>query len=324
MAFIEPKLLHRIDSAKQKIDESKVALFVSELFRNLETLAMEYDSIADEDNATRPEEVVADFKNGWYHAVERQDGTFSRLLLTEIAALIEPCQKLPARNYADFRATESYGWTKECYVPPAGKDRVLEHISRMERVIAGENMHPVEEAAFTFLHVSRIQPFELGNKRTANVMMNSLLKFYGFAPVVFKEQQTYRRLLLGAARGFRNDGAHTSEGLVPYSNPGRQQAAFYNHIGEIELKELEAARDELDGLKIYSVDMKAPSPSSYYSAKRSVDSWFRAHNACHQVRLSPRSGNMIVIGNIPQTTLESIMSDCNGLKKYKVRETKSP
>jgi hypothetical protein len=322
MRFIDDNLLCRIENAKQKIDESKLALFLTEFFQNLEKQSIERDSIADYDNALRAEEVIANFKNAWEHAVQHQEGSFNRVLLTEVAALVEPCQRLEARNYADFRSTESFGWIKECYVPPAGKDRVMEHIDRMERVIAKQCLHPIEESAFTYLHISRIQPFDFGNKRTANIMTNSLLKFYGFAPIVFKREQRYRRLLLDAARGFKQDGAHTSEALVPYTNPGAEQLAFYKEIGEIELRELEAARDVLDGLKSYKVRMKSACPAAYYAVKRRIDGWFRGHNNCHQVRLTAKSGEIKVIGNIPYETLDDIMRKSNGLKRYKITPTR--
>jgi fido (protein-threonine AMPylation protein) len=320
MRFVDDSLIDDIESAKERIDKKRLELFVNKLFVDMEKQANEFAATSDEDNILNAKDVVKSYQQAWDHAIDHQDGKFNRILLTEVAALIEPCQMLHSlRPYADFRETESYGWKDVSYCPPAGKDRVIEHISRMERVLNNKCIHPIEEAFFTFLHISRIQPFEYGNKRTANIMMNSLLKYNNFAPIIFKDQQTYRRLLVEAAKGFRNDGSQTSEGLYPYLNPGKEQLAFYEHLANIELKELQTVEHILKGLHQYRVELKAKGQCCNYAVKAKVDSWFRTKDRRHVIQLSAKTGIMNIVGDIPVETLDQIIRASAGIKKYKIK-----
>jgi hypothetical protein len=318
MRFLKPELIDRIESAKDSIDTGRLNLFAQELFQNITKQTAEFAATTDEDNKQRSKEVVENYLNAWYYASEKQDGRYSRALMTDIAGLLEPSQRSPLQTYAEFRETEAYGWKDVKYCPPAGKDRVMAHIDRMERVLLSGPLHPIEEGAFTFFHIARIQPFEMANKRTANIMMNSLFNFYGFAPIIFTDQQEYRKALARAAKGFRIDGSETSDPMYPYLNPGREQSEFMNYLARLELRQLLVAEDLLCGLNIYDIEMDSKDPGNYYIAKRKIDSWFRSNPKENKIQLLGKQGKLKVIGNIPERTLKRILDEIPGIRRYNI------
>jgi Fic family protein len=315
--ILDDILLNEIENAKDMVDKSRLPNFIDALFLDMEQQANEYGATSDEDNSVRVE-VVDNYQKAWDHAVKNQTGEFNTLLLRTIAALVEPCQAINSIKIADFRSTNAYGWNDVQYCPPCGKDRIITHLGRMDKVLSNEHMHPFEEAIFTFYHIARIQPFEHGNKRTANIMMNSLLKNDDFAPIIFKDQQKYRRLLSNAVKAFKIDGAHSDDELFAYRNPGTEQLAFFSYVANIELSQLKTMRNILKGLNSYEVNITSKCPSCQYTVKRKIDSWFKSQSAPHKLHLSAKSGKLNIIGDIPYQTLYKIIDSSSGIQKFDI------
>jgi len=313
MSIVDEYLLKEIDEAKERIDESRLDTFVNAMCHNNIRQANLQAPIQDGDNASRRDEVIANFNRAWEYGVNNYNG-FGLILLSEIVGKVEPALKSPMKDYAEFRQNKASLKGLD-YLPPIDEQRIRAHLEKMLVALKTEDFHPVEEAVFLNFHLTRIQPFANGNKRTASIITNLTLNHNSF-PVIYvrpEEKVIYTSLLDAATRSFgeqQNDA---------YLNPNYQQRGFLEFMGNKVLRQLQCAEDELAQLCRYHIDMDIKSPGVAYAVKQRVDSWFRRRDKPYQLTLSPKAGTLDVVGAIPYEVLDEIVgrSNDNGKKKIK-------
>ena len=299
-----------IESLKAKLDDSKLDFFVDKMFDNLVREAIFNAAIQDEDNEARKGDVVTQFNQAWDYGVDHYGGKFNLVILTDLAARMEPMLKGVGVSHALLRKgmTAIPGLQ---YVPPADEERIRSHLENVLSVTdsSEDRLHPVEEAVFLYFHLTRIQPFENGNKRTANAIMNLTLKYHGF-PVVSiapEERYTYAALLGSAIDGFRDSTAN-GDGS-DYTNVDFQQRGFYDFLANKVIKRLTEAKDYLRDLPRYTLSVTTSNPGQVYAAKGRINNWFTRHgDGLHQVHLDRRSNTLDIVGEIPYEVLNCIAS----------------
>lgn len=315
MHVLDPDLLKRIDSAKEELDQSKLEIFVQSLVDNVVKETLELAPIQDADNEGRKDEVIANYRAAWEYAIT-EDREFNLLFLTEVGGRVEPAFREMLRTFAKYRQ-QIVQLRGIDYCPPVDEARVREHLERVLKVLKNEDLHPVEEGMYLNFHLTRIQPFENGNKRTASVVMNTLLYQNGF-PTVFvrpTERRTYATLLKNALQGFKEVEASQSD--TAYRNLDFQQQGYMDFLGNKVLTALLAAQDQLKCVPHFTIHFSTSNPGTMYTAKKKIGAWFRAHGLISQEQLRPKERRMEVMGKIPYETLHSLLGPIRNLE-YKI------
>jgi hypothetical protein len=319
MNIVSPELLEKIDEAKKRIDERKLDMFVSDMFNNLAKESIFYASIQDSDNERRGE-VVENFEKAWKYGTENYTGEFTFLILTDIAGKVEPglCQRL--ETFASFRTglttVKNLGDIPgSAYTPPSDKFRIEEHLDHVCKTLSRHKMHPVEEALFLYFHLVRIQPFDNGNKRTANAIMNLTLRHNGFPTIYItpNERTTYAALMQGAIKGFKEQGSR-GNGIHPYLHPEMHQWGLYDYLAGKVLHNLSAAEDQLKCLPHYQAELYVRDPGVMFATKRRMDAFLRTTNVPYMVRLNREEKNLTVVARVPFEAVDGCLSRCRGLK----------
>ncbi|MBT4935913.1 hypothetical protein HOL21_01905 [Candidatus Woesearchaeota archaeon] len=319
MPIINPELLIKIDSAKQKLDEEKLDTFVDDLFRNMQRQVIKFTSTQDGDNARRRDEVIETFRNAWEYGKINYKGDFNLVLLSDIAGKVEPNLCHPGERHVRYRSS-SATLNELGYVAPIDRNRIHTHLERTLEAMKTMTLHPVEEAIYLYSQIVRIQPFDNGNKRTGNIIMNLTLNQEGF-PTVFvrpEERSVYISLLGNALTGFQEGGAN-GEPLTPYTKPDYRQVAFNDHFANKVLTSLLCSRNNLKSLPRYRISMQTKYQGLTYSAKNALSGWFSKREQVNQVQLKPRQKEITITGQIPYETINHIMKDIsNGKMKYRI------
>ena len=318
MPYIDKSILEEIESSKHKLDEHKLDIFVDEMFQNLLKECLIQAPVQDEDNARRRDEVVTNFGEAWKWGHQHYQGEFNLVLLQELAGKIEPYQCGGRNGFAPFRSTGATLASLN-YTAPADESRIRAHLERVLHVLK-RNLHPVEEAVFLYFNIVRIQPFEAGNKRTANMVMNLTLGHNGF-PVICvnpRERNIYLSLLDSALKGFRESGATGKDELEPYVRPDPRQRALYDFLGQKVQCKLKASEDTLANLPHYEIIFHTNNPGTMYSAKRKIVSWFASRQASYADRLAVKARTLTVTGEMKYETLEGLLKPIRGMK-YTIR-----
>ncbi len=323
MGIINKQILEEIIASRAKLDTSRIPGFVRDMFSAVEEATIQNTSVQDGDNAERKVEVVQNFREAWRYAEENPVGSLNLLSLTEIAGRIEPLYRAPGQTYSEIRAGSSARLTGG-HTAPVDRSRISAHLERVMETVKDAQMHPVEEAIFDYFHLIRIQPFENGNKRTANIVMNSLLRENGFLPISIAEAKVadFKDYLEGAIEGFR-----TAEGNSPlvknyaYNHPDFRQRQFYDFLARIELGNLRCAENKLAGLQGYEISFVSASPSAEYALKRKIATHIAARGLVGQVRLNEPQKKIFVTAEIPYATLARMVAESNGINKYNITAT---
>ncbi|MFT4343909.1 MAG: Fic family protein [Candidatus Woesearchaeota archaeon] len=323
--LLPDKTIKEIESAKNKIDRSRLDQFTKTLFERLEREAMRNASIQDKDNFNRAEEVTEQFVNGWNYAMAHYDGRISLPFIRGIAGHVEPCLfNSEPQKTSDLAPIRNHGGTSlpgMGYMPPSDRYRVEMDLERTLHVVDNQDLHPVEEALYLYFHLSRIQPFEHGNKRTANIVMNSILRGNQFAPLSIPsaEVPVYEAYLAEAIRDFQRIGTEIAEPSERYTTVGPNQQQFYNFFAKRELNALLQAHDTLKGLPTYHIKLKCKKPGAMYSAKHVISNWFRAHDTPFQEHLNTNKQELTVVGDIPRGTLTKTLDRVHGIDSYDIK-----
>ncbi len=315
MRILKRELMEDIGQARDRLDESKIPQFTQEVFRTMEEQCMENASLQDEDNALRREEVLKDFKEGWKYGLNEFKEDLDLIYLTELAGRVEPELKDPGKSYLDIR--KDMRMFRGGYVPPADRTRIMIHLERMLEVSKELKDSPLERALFEYFHLIRIQPFFNGNKRTANIVMNSRLKSSGYLPLCISDKKVpeFESYLVGAIDGFKDIGSKDGDVLRPYQNPDFRQLQFYDFLGRKELCGLRCAENQMQGLNKYEISAGSIDRSAMYSLKHQLNSYFSAKNLPHMVKISKDKKRLDITGEIPFRTLNQIVSKvkCKGM-----------
>ncbi|HVY01839.1 MAG TPA: Fic family protein [Candidatus Nanoarchaeia archaeon] len=322
MHIIEEKLLLDIESAKSRLDRKRLDDFVREMFKCLSRETMENATIQDADNARRKSEVFANFEIAWDYGTRNFKEPVDFAYLGDVAGRVEPGLCAPGQHYASFRNGSATCFAG--YLPPADESRVREHLARSLDVLESQDWHPIEKAVFLNFHITRIQPFQNGNKRTANIVTNATLKNNDFFPISIsqKNKSRYQGYLAGALKDFENMGATVDDPLQPYKFPGFGQRQFYDFLARIELSELKCAEDKLSGLSHYTLSFNNAPINTLYGVKHHVRNWLQGHNMLHQVRLDVARKEITVAGDIPLHSLEIAVGKIKGIGKYEIKPYK--
>jgi Fic family protein len=327
MALLEESLILDIEDARERIDEQRLENFVDQMLACNKKDAILHASIQDKDNEARKEEVIDNFGKAWEFGKQQYAGEFTLLLLTDLAARVEPELK-NAQGYADLRkgstTVKNVGSCPgSAHVPPADEQRIRTSLDRMMSALNEMPMHPVEAAAYLYFHLVRIQPFDNSNKRTANLVMNLTLLYHGFPAisVLPRERFVFSSLLQGAITEFKSQGGNGNVD-VPYRFPGEQQKAFFDYFAHKVLANLNAAEDKLKQVCRYEVDISCKNPGVLYAVKQKVSSWFVGCNRMSSVRLDARERKLYVTGDIKYEELSGLLNPFQKMK-YKISTLRS-
>ena len=316
MSVLDEKLLNEIDAAKERIDGCRLDAFVQNMLLNLQKEAIAFSSIQDADNEARKEDVIRDFEQAWNYACGSFEGDFSIHFMKELAGKVEPGLK-QGKRVAKFRdgcvTLKNLG-----YVAPIDRARIEMHLDRVESAVNNLELHPVEESVLRYFHIGRIQPFDNGNKRTAAIIMNSILRYNQYPSVYFKpgERNIFASLLISSIREFQNVDSNSDDRLEAYSNPNFQQKALFEYMGNKVLSNLIASEDKLQFLPKYRVTIKKPnSPGQVFSAKRKIDCGLRKGGTLYTLHVNRGSKDAYidVVGHITYEVLEKLVSSVNNI-----------
>lgn len=319
MEIVRKSLIDEIEKSKTLLDESRLPTIIKGTFRNLENEVTKNTSIQDNDNAERGEEVISNFKKAWEYGMGNYTGEPNILFLTEVAGRVEPSLRMPGQTYAEISTIRRQFLNG--YSAPIDKERIMKHLERMDRAKDAE-IHPVEEAVYNYFHITRIQPFSNGNKRTASIVMNSILKSAGFLPISISQKDTeeFMSYLMSGINGFVESSSRVKKGeeLHPYYHPDIYQRQFYDFLARQELSTLRSAENKLRGMQTYTIDIESDNPGPDYRLKNELKKYFKSRDSLNQVRINERKKRIDVIGEIPLGTLEKIISRVNGIKRTKI------
>ena len=318
MHILNDALLDKIEIAKRRIDQRRLDEFVRDMFNCFSKEVRRNVSIQDDDNAQRKDEVLTNLETAWDYADKNFSGSVDRVFLSDVCGRVEPSLCVPGQTYASFRDTTAqpiFG-----YMPPIDKSRIDNHLERTLEAVESNSWHHIEKAVYLDFHLTRIQPFLNGNKRTANLVMNSLLKNNGFFPISISPRQIgrFEGYMAGALRDFNESSSNSSDYNQPYQFPGHSQRQLFDFLARIELSALNCAEDKMAFLSHYNISFNHTQPNCLYSIKHKVSSWLKAHNLLHQVKLDVRNRSMEVIGDIPRYHLERSLGQVKGLGDYKL------
>ena len=318
--ILDRPVLDQIDCLARRLDERKLDNILSFLTDNLVQEVRTFAPIQDADNADRKEIVTANYHIGWDFARKNYDGQFNLVLLSEVAGRVNPELCSRKNNYADWR-TSGATLTGLRHRPPADEARIMNQLNRLCTVINEQQLHPVEEALLLNFHLTRIQPFANGNKRTASIMTNAGLIYHKLAPIYVTPQEhfTYTSLLNAALNGYEEASSSVSDPLEAFYNPDYQQKGFYEFLGNKIVQNLVWAEDKLRQYPVYEIDLTARQPGVYFRVKKELDGFFRHAGVPHQVRLNRNGRNYVqVVGDISCKELDNILSRNKGLQKYTI------
>jgi prophage maintenance system killer protein len=321
--ILRESLLEEIESAKKRIDAKKMRDYVSLMHQDLVRQVIENAPKFDVDNRIRGEKVISAFREAWNYGIM----TFPRenldtLFLQNLSGKIEPDLDSQDKGYSPLRnqmVKLDFG-RSGVYIPPVDRERIINHLDRMNNAIESLSLHPLEEATYLNFHLMRIQPFDNGNKRLANIVMNLTLYDEGFFPINLneKDREVYKEFWKAAVLEFRENGAKFSRPQEAYINLGNAQTQFYDFLGRRELNELRFAEDRLKGLPSYVIELDVKDRGKIYAVKKNIRSWFVRRSVPYQERLNSEKRTLEVIGDIPENVLKTILKDRGA--KYKLRQ----
>lgn len=320
MVILNQRLLYEIENLKEKIDKRKLKTLVDKVFRDRSDETILNASIQDGDNAQRKDEVMVNFRLAWDYAMTLDCSEFNVRMLENVAGRVEPCLKQPGREYAGIRKGEGTILSGINYMPPVDEFRIRTHLERMADALKIRDFHPVEEAIFLYLNLARLQPFSNGNKRTANIIMNTLLLKEGFAPISVPASQSgvFDGYFEGAVHGFRVDGSDSDDVSKPYLQPGKEQLTFYDYFGRIERSNLAQLEDYIKGIPLSVLTFKCREPSPLYTLKKKIGCWCVHNNLPFQISLNAKAGTMEIVGDVPAPIIDRLVNETNHIQSYRV------
>ncbi len=318
MAILKKELLQEIDSAKRKLDSSKIENATMRMFKDLEDQTIKNISFQDKDNCERQKEVIANFREAWLYGQTQKVKNLDLITLTEISGRVEPSLRATRQSYADFR--KEMAQMKGENVPPIDETRIRAHLERTMEAEKNMKLHPVERAIFDYFHLVRIQSFSNGNKRTAGIYMNTILRNEGFLPISIadRESSDYKNYLFGAIEGFKNRSADSRDDLYSYQNPDKFQLQFYDFLGRKELAALRGAENKLAGITVYNIKADYEHPGAGIGLKHKLTNYFRARQLPFQIKIDRLGKNVKLVGEMPFRTLDNIVKNYPGIKHIKI------
>ncbi len=322
MTILDPNFLDKIERAKSQIDGRKLDTFVDKMFDVMTKEAIVNASLQDADNAKRKKTVIRNFQKAWDYTIEQYKGEFSLDLMMDITGRVEPYLANGKSKRASLRRSGGTVMPGAGYVPPCDGARVDMHLDRMMETLANTDMHPLEEAIFLYFHIARIQPFQNANKRTANIAMNTTLRYNGFTPISINasddsQARLFEKYLIEGFNGFRQAGANVANPIDAYLNINYGQSQFYQFLANKELRNLRTIKDYLKGLDTYTVEVVTNNPGVLYTVKRRVGSCFK-NGTPHQEKLDTRKKTIEVTGEIDFDQLKHAMKGLRGVRRYKI------
>lgn len=322
--LIKDDLITDIETARSRRDSRKLIECVDLMHKRLVEQVTLNAPVLDKDNDDRAGEVVDNFRQAWAYAQSNFPEFVDSTFIQEVAAKVEPTLCSPGSKLAPYRdgmATLDFGEGK-LFVAPADSERIKVALNDVFKTVDDVSFHPVEEAVFYNLHLTRIQPFTNGNKRTANVVANTLLQQNGFFPIHLDNESAsaYKGYLEGALRGFQSSSAQNGS-LTALVSPDIYQKQYYEFLARRELNELLCAADRLKGLHSYKISLSASRDKGVlYAAKSSLRSWFSSRSLPFQVHIEPSKYQLEVYGDIPRHTLENVLGKVRRMGKFTLED----
>jgi len=161
---------------------------------------------------------------------------FQENIIKGISYRITP-EIYPGKSNADYRTTGTR-ITGSNVMPPYPEKLVHYEIpwfldSLREQLRCPKTRNHIEAAIFAHLHVARMHPFADGNGRTARILQDTMLDYFGIPLPIIEvgERMTYYKILEKAIEEWRNRSGRTVKGEL-----SEQEKMFYDFIaGKINI-----------------------------------------------------------------------------------------
>ena len=318
--ILDKALLDKIDYLSQRLDERKLDILVGLAMDNLVQEAAMYAPIQDVDNELRKDEVTKAYAEAWDFARSSYHGQFNFLFLGEVAGRVSPDLTKDNQKYLEWRKG-SVNLRGISYKPPIDESRIINQLERLEQVIKDQPLHHAEEALLLNFHLTRIQPFDNGNKRTSSIMMNLMLRYNNLPPIYItpSERFTYISLLQSALEGFQERSCQVTDPLEAFYIPDYQQRGYYDYLGQKIINNLVLAEDKLKQYPLFEIDLTAKEVGVYFKVKKEIDGHLRHNGKPHQVRLFRNEKNRIqIVGEVSLQSLEQILRKNKGVTSFSI------
>ena len=246
--------------------------------------------------------------NAWDWANKNFDGYLSREFVEELAGLVEP-QTPTAYRRDNVRITGD-----DAVLPPQWV-KVPEMMGQLFKEANNYNLHPVNRAVYTHLHMCRIHPFIDGNGRAARLLQNLILNSRDYPPatVRIEERRFYQELLRRALNGYRE---RTSDGNK-HKIISAGEKSFFEYLASRVNIELASVETRLSKLPEYELALEhVKDKGQIYTVKRILDAYFRQGSHIGQVRITnPQSGICRIVGDICPDNIIALMEKTNALSR---------
>ena len=182
--------------------------------------------------------------------------------------------------------------------------------------------HPLEKAILAHLHLIRVQPFSDGNKRTARMVQNAILKCNGMPPIRIgrAEGSFYKNLLLEAIKGH-----DCRVSTTPYFNGLRyglsiEEKNFYDYLASKELDSLGKIQHDLALSRKYKINFNTNEIDLLFRAKKNLQNNIITHRKDAKVRFDKKKKEITVTGDIDKKTVQIALKSIKSLNKndYKI------
>ena len=320
MPIIKKEILDKIDELKGTMEDGGLEKCLKKVYNKLEEWCAQDIVRFDSDNEQNAVQIMPNYKEAMAYAKSNCHGKFDLVVLQNTAAIVEPVQR-NTNGYAEYRNVKATLGEMD-YVPPMDREAIHSPMEKIFKFVKKEHLHPVEEAAFLYFHLIRIQPFEFGNKRTASIITNSILDHNSYPCISINknDNNTFLALLRSAIDGYREDKI-SSKGLIRQENIGYKQRGFFDYIGNKIISELSTIQDKFRGMEHYQITLNTNNPGSEFVAKKTVIRYLKTKNTCHNVHLDRRNHTIDVRGQISYRQLQKILNGVHGLR-YDIKDIK--
>jgi hypothetical protein len=206
------------------------------------------------------------------------------------------------------------------YAPP-NPLKVPELMDSVEHHISCQDINPLERALIAHFHITRIQPFNDGNKRTARMVQNLILHKNDYVPILIKEGERnfYIDLLESAMIAFKDRTSSLAPGSESCFTPelSQQERQFFSYLVAKEVSALDDVKDHLAKNREYLVTMGGQEPGVLYAGKKLIKGFFRKRDLNGKVKLNQQERYLKIFGDISRDQVETILDSKPG--QYELR-----
>ena len=274
-------------------------------------------------------ELAHQVNEAWQLGVYKYEGVLTEELLLDIGQLIDPisnrghsfrsssanlAEDLSAIDFTKLTSQPGYEGYLNRFLREVNNNQVFYSRTNDQ----SEPITLVEKAVYSHFMIFYLQPLMDGNKRTARIVQNLMLKDRDIPPPVIYdfENSEYIGLILDAFRARRVREGNS----LPNVFISKQEHKFFDYMGAKVLGALKKVNDILDSKKTFFVkllDCKDTRPS-YISAKRALTSLISRRDVNGAVRYDSSEGNLKVRGNVTSEDIRAVLDSIHTIRAYTI------